>query len=126
MLTRNPLLFLACIFLALPSFITGQNAPVVCNENDRVAVCPQIFDPVCALANTQCFIPPCPTINVPFPNGCFACKDIQVQSWTLGDCDAVPVTATEEAVLEEAILEEENLLIVISPDEVSVTITNTL
>ena len=115
MFLKNPLLFLACIFLILPSFIIAQDAaPVNCDANNRPEVCPFIFEPVCGWTGIQCLVAPCPEAHRDFGNGCEACSNQDILWYTPGECpddglgDAES-TAEEGSAEEECVWEEANL-----------------
>lgn len=61
---------------------------VICTE-PRPEICTQQYDPVCAEKDTgiRCITTPCPsTDNVTYGNGCSACTDPEVYSYTPGEC----------------------------------------
>ena len=52
-------------------------------------VCFQLYDPVCAKVNIQCIKAPCDPVNQTFSNGCEACRNPLVESYTKGECPSV-------------------------------------
>ncbi len=55
-------------------------------EQRNVDVCFQLYDPVCAKVNIQCFTTPCDPIYQTFSNPCEACKNPLVESYTKAEC----------------------------------------
>ena len=57
-----------------------------CLPKDRKqAFCREIYQPVCGYKpNIRCFTTPCN--HVTYSNKCVACKDVNVESYTVGKC----------------------------------------
>src|SRR5680860_268019 len=69
--------------------IPPETKPVVikCLPEQRNAdVCNEIYQPVCAKVNIQCFTTPCNPIKQTFSNACHACQNSLVELYTTGDC----------------------------------------
>jgi len=78
-----------CLFLLLGISIAqpGPNE-FYCHSNyPRVPeFCPEIYEPVCAKFQVKCFRAPCPLLQREYPNGCSACENPNVVSYTVGEC----------------------------------------
>lgn len=60
---------------------------VVCSpESKQAEACTMQYDPVCGLRQVQCVTSPCPPIPETFSNGCAACAEPGVISYTPGSC----------------------------------------
>ena len=62
---------------------------VVCTDEQRQAqMCTMEYAPVCGLVQVQCITTPCNPIPQTFGNGCSACAQGNVASYTIGECEA--------------------------------------
>ncbi len=69
-----------CEFAACPS--VG-----VCEEESRnVEECVEIYQPVCASVDVECFAAPCEGVLETYSNSCFACQNERVGSFVSGEC----------------------------------------
>ncbi len=74
-----------CEFAACPSETASE--PVVCTDEMKQAeACTMEYAPVCGLVEVQCITTPCPPIPETFSNGCMACAQGNVISYTEGQC----------------------------------------
>lgn len=83
-------LLLLSFILSLSSLHTlyaqESNSTVYCGPYaDTSVACPDVSDPVCAPYPRYCISTPCPQV-MEFYNGCVACQDPTVTSYTLGRC----------------------------------------
>jgi len=63
--------------------------PVVCTDAQKQAqMCTMEYVPVCGLVEVQCVTTPCNPIAQTFGNGCSACAQGNVASYTTGECEA--------------------------------------
>lgn len=74
-----------------PSSSPGSASPpdrsTVCSPESRlVDACTEEYAPVCGLRAVQCVTEPCDPVPETFSNGCFACMDENVISYTAGAC----------------------------------------
>lgn len=73
---------------------TGAILPVPTKETPKEITCPEkrgdvcaeIYEPVCAEVQVQCFRAPCPPIKQTFSNSCEACRNTMVSSYVKGEC----------------------------------------
>ena len=106
----NRLLIIALLFLSACSTATPsinqplpESSPILLTgnptvksttcTNPRPQMCTRQFQPVCAKKNTGivCVTTPCPSIEyVTYSNGCVACSDAKVYSYTEGECRPSP------------------------------------
>lgn len=62
-------------------------AETECREEQRnVDACIEIYQPVCATVNIQCFTTPCDPIEETYSNSCKACSNPLVSSYKEGEC----------------------------------------
>lgn len=66
---------------------SGGTEIVLCDPSERPAVCAQIYEPVCGLVQVECITTPCNPVPQTFPNGCSACSNERVVSYTPGACE---------------------------------------
>jgi len=65
-----------------------NSASVTCTEEMKSAeICTMEYAPVCGLVDVQCVTTPCPPIAETFSNGCSACGQGNVDSYTQGACE---------------------------------------
>lgn len=80
-----------CEFAACPSqgAVAGDSADVVmCTQAMREnKICTREYAPVCGLVEIQCITTPCDPIPQTFSNGCSACAEGNVISYTAGQCE---------------------------------------
>jgi len=77
----------------MPTEVCGESKPALipsktdCEAGQRNAdVCFDMYRPVCATVNIQCFTVPCNPIEETYPNSCEACKNSLVSSYKEGAC----------------------------------------
>ena len=58
----------------------------VCTEAQRTRACTKEYAPVCGLVSVQCVTTPCNPVPETFSNGCSACSQTNVLSYTEGMC----------------------------------------
>jgi hypothetical protein len=76
-----------CAFAACPSDSSETPKTVTCTPDMSSAlVCPEMYAPVCGLVQIQCVTTPCNPIPETFSNGCSACAQGNVISYTAGVC----------------------------------------
>ncbi len=62
-------------------------ASLTCTPDQRPGtLCSQIYQPVCGTINIQCVKAPCNPVTQTFANGCTACHNPLVNSYTAGTC----------------------------------------
>jgi len=75
-----------CEFAACPG--EEVDMAIQCTEEMKSAdACIEIYAPVCGLVNVQCITTPCDPIPETFSNGCTACVEGNVISYTEGACE---------------------------------------
>ncbi len=57
-----------------------------CTDEMRNVMCTEQYVPVCALVQVQCITTPCPPLPQTYGNGCSACQDQNILSYTEGEC----------------------------------------
>lgn len=65
---------------------TESTAIKCLSEQRNVDACIEIYQPVCATVQIQCFTTPCNPIQKTFSNSCFACQNSLVSSYIEGEC----------------------------------------
>lgn len=98
MVVVSPSISLATYLLYF--FLTAPNSHL-CTHNERNAVCPQIFSPVCALVkgiNNSSQISNYYE-STSFGNGCSACSNSSVVGYTPGACSEVKICPKPRQVL---------------------------
>lgn len=55
-------------------------------EEPRVEVCAEIYQPVCASVNVECITEPCDPVQETFSNSCFACMNERVEWYLPWEC----------------------------------------
>lgn len=73
-----------CEFAACPA--TEPSSTITCTPEMRNRACTKEYAPVCGLRQVQCVTTPCDPIPETFGNGCSACSDAMVVSYTAGAC----------------------------------------
>ncbi len=58
----------------------------MCDVNNRPEACTMQYEPVCGSVEVQCFTEPCDPVTQTFGNGCTACSNQNVISYTKGEC----------------------------------------
>lgn len=82
----------SCAFAACPDGAAPLDPVVVdvatmCTPPMRAAeACIEIYAPVCATMRVECVSAPCEPVQQTFSNGCFACIEDRVLSFTEGAC----------------------------------------
>lgn len=77
-----------CEFAACPSEGATSQSVVCTNEMKQAEACTMEYAPVCGLVQVQCFTEPCNPVPETFSNGCSACAQGNVISYTQGQCSA--------------------------------------
>lgn len=72
--------------------VPEEDAPVshstVCSPESKLAqICTMEYAPVCGAVDIQCITTPCDPVEQTFSNGCSACGQGNVDSYTQGACD---------------------------------------
>jgi len=76
-----------CEFAACPT-----SSETVCTETMKQSeFCTMEYRPVCGLVEIQCVTTPCEPIPETFSNGCMACAQGNVSSYTEGQCEVLEV-----------------------------------
>lgn len=73
-----------CEFAACPTVLITQNH--MCTDAERNRACTKEYAPVCGLVSVQCVTTPCNPVPETFSNGCSACSQTNVLSYTEGMC----------------------------------------
>lgn len=76
---------LSCEFAACPNSSTSSKE-VTCADEQRDMMCTQQYEPVCASYQVQCIKAPCNPVPKEYGNGCTACSDKNVISYSKGQC----------------------------------------
>lgn len=77
-----------CAFAACPAPESEDTKTVICSKEMKNAeYCTMEYRPVCGLVEVQCIKAPCPPIPETFGNGCSACAQQNVISYTEGSCE---------------------------------------
>jgi len=64
-----------------------DDSSIVCTDAQKQAqACTMEYAPVCGLVQVQCITAPCPPVEETFGNGCSACAQGNVESYTAGEC----------------------------------------
>lgn len=77
-----------CEFAPCPSpkEETGEH---ICTDTERMnTACTHQYQPVCGKVQVQCIQAPCPPVTETYSNGCVACSQGNVISYTEGACNA--------------------------------------
>ncbi len=70
-----------------PPVIEDESEGVVyCDKTNRPEACTMQYEPVCGLVEVQCITTPCNPVPQTFGNGCGACSNQNVVSYTEGEC----------------------------------------
>lgn len=81
-----------CEFAACPAIVLPPEASaeaVTCTaEIKQVDACIEIYAPVCGLVEVQCIKAPCYPVPETFSNGCHACAQKNVISYSEGACQS--------------------------------------
>jgi hypothetical protein len=75
-----------CEFEACPK--TDLEVSICSKASRGVDACLDIYDPVCADVQVECFAAPCYPVKQNYPNGCNACMNDRVESYVDGVCGA--------------------------------------
>lgn len=79
------------VVLSPASIVVGedpQSESIVCTDEAKAAeMCTMEYAPVCGLVQVQCITAPCDPIPETFSNGCSACSQGNVISYTEGACE---------------------------------------
>lgn len=76
-----------CEFAACPAEEPYAEAVVCTDEQKQAEFCTMEYAPVCGLVDVQCFTTPCDPVPETFGNGCSACAQGNVISYTEGACE---------------------------------------
>lgn len=77
-----------CAFAACPGEDRDTSGVHVCTEEEKqVQICTMEYAPVCGLVQVQCVTTPCDPVPETFSNGCSACGQGNVVSYTEGTCE---------------------------------------
>lgn len=75
--------------IAKPSIPEGT---ILCPETIQTDnMCLDVYEPVCGAIKQNCIGAYCPAKTKTFGNGCGACKNKEVVSYTKGDCEGLSV-----------------------------------
>jgi len=69
-----------------PKDVVSQKISCPEKRSGENGACIEIYQPVCAEVQVQCFRAPCPPIPQTFGNSCEACRNSLVESYTEGEC----------------------------------------
>ena len=58
----------------------------MCDPSSRPEACTMQYEPVCGLVQVECITTPCNPVPETFGNGCSACGNDRVISYTEGEC----------------------------------------
>jgi hypothetical protein len=75
-----------CEFAACPASSAPAPKEVTCTDAQRGVMCTEQYQPVCASYQVQCITTPCNPVPKNYGNGCSACADKNVISYTEGQC----------------------------------------
>lgn len=75
-----------CTFTACPSEKEDDERHICTPEEKRAEFCSLEYAPVCGLQEVQCVTEPCEPVPETFSNGCMACSQGNVVSYTEGVC----------------------------------------
>jgi len=64
-----------------------ENITVITCEDKRPEFCTQEYAPVCAFVQVECITEPCDPVRETFSNGCTACSNQRVISYTPEECE---------------------------------------
>ena len=64
----------------------NETAITQCDQNNRPEACTKEYEPVCGLVQVECITTPCNPVPEAFSNGCTACSNERVISYTEGQC----------------------------------------
>ena len=77
-----------CAFAACPGERADLSKAHVCTQEEKQAqICTMEYAPVCGLVQVQCVTTPCDPVPETFSNGCTACGQENVISYTQGECE---------------------------------------
>lgn len=77
-----------CVFAVCPGESVDASMVHVCTEEEKQAqICTMEYAPVCGLVQVQCVTTPCDPVPETFSNGCTACGQENVISYTQGECE---------------------------------------
>jgi hypothetical protein len=77
----------ACAFAACPSISETPEKHVCTIAEKQAQACTMEYAPVCGQVVVQCIKAPCPLVPQTFSNGCSACANGNVDSYTNGACE---------------------------------------
>jgi hypothetical protein len=77
---------LNCEFSACPTATSTSSKEITCTDKQRDMMCTEQYQPVCASYQVQCITTPCNPVPKNYGNGCSACADKNVISYTEGQC----------------------------------------
>lgn len=75
-----------CAFAACPGETVSEEVTICSPESKLAKACTKEYAPVCGLAQPQCLTLPCDPVPRTFSNGCMACAESYVISYTEGAC----------------------------------------
>ncbi len=59
---------------------------ITCTPDQRNRFCTKEYNPVCGLTQVECITTPCDPVPQTYGNGCSACSEERVISYTMGEC----------------------------------------
>lgn len=78
-----------CEFAPCPSEDEPNDDVTICTpESKQAEFCTEQYAPVCGLVQVQCITTPCDPVPQTFSNGCSACAQNNVVSYTAGACES--------------------------------------
>jgi hypothetical protein len=76
-----------CAFAPCPTVGETQKVTHTCTQQEKnTQMCTREYAPVCGSVRVQCVTTPCPPVEETFSNGCTACAQPSVTSYTQGAC----------------------------------------
>ncbi len=76
----------SCAFAPCPTISTNPKEHICTPIEKKMQACTKEYAPVCGQVVVQCIKAPCPPIPETFSNGCTACGQGNVDSYTQGSC----------------------------------------
>ena len=76
-----------CTFAACPAPVEKPLTVACSREVKEGVACLDVYQPVCGLVEVQCVTTSCNPVPQTFGNGCYACRESNVISYTEGECE---------------------------------------